>query len=182
MCKRLFVLFCLVILIVACQPVKEAETAEMTDEQRHAIADTIKQAYQDYIDFDDKSDPDPTSKFFVDDNDVSWMGNPGLFVHGLRILPNHEAMDAVFKPMSERRTSTNITVLKDYVSVISKEIAVYTYEGKFSVTNLEGETGSEYPVTTSVFYIKKDDGWKILHYHQSWSNTPIEVKKEDAEK
>jgi ketosteroid isomerase-like protein len=74
-----------------------------------------------------------------------------------------------------------VTVLKDYVSVISKEIAVYTYEGKFSITNLEGETGSEYPLTTSVVYTKKDDGWKILHYHHSWSDEPVEEKKEEKE-
>ena len=24
--------------------------------------------------------------------------------------------------------------------------------------------------------------WKILHYHQSWSSTPIEAEKEDTEK
>jgi ketosteroid isomerase-like protein len=185
MFKRFFVLFCLVILIVACQPAEKVETAEMTDEQRHAIADTIKQVYQDYLDFDFKSDPDAASKFFVEDNDVSWMGNPGLFAHGIWILPNHEAMDAVFKPMTERRTSTNYTIDKEYVSVISEEIAVYVFDGKYSVTNLEGETGSEYPLTTSVVYIKKDDGWKILHYHHSWSDEPIEEKteeKKEAEK
>ncbi|UCE40546.1 MAG: nuclear transport factor 2 family protein [Candidatus Aminicenantes bacterium] len=181
MCKRLFVLFCLVILIVACQPAEEAEPVEMTDAQRHEIADTIKQAYQDYLDYDWKNNPDWYSKFFVEDNEVSWMGNPGIFVHGIRILPNRSAMEAVFNPMLENRTSTNMMVLKDFVSVISDTVAVYTFEGKYSITNLEGETGPDYPYTTSVVYLKKDDGWKMLHYHQSWSNTPIKEEKEETE-
>lgn len=182
MCKRFFVLFCLVILFVACQPAEEAETAEMTDEQRHEIADTIKLAYQDFINFDWKNNPDAVSKFYVEDNEVSWMGNPGIFVHGIRLLPNRAAVDDLFIRLSEGRTSTNYTILKDYVSVISEEIAVYTYEGKYSVTNLEGETGPEYPLTTSVVYLKKNGDWKMLHYHHSWSSTPIEAEKEEAEK
>ena len=182
MCKRLFVLFCFVILIVACQPTEKAKTAEMTHAQRHEIADTIKQAYQDYNNYDWKSDPDWYSKFFVEDNDVSWMGNPGIFVHGVRFLLNKEAQDAAFKSISETRTSTNITILKDYVSVISDTIAVYTYEGKYSITNILGETGPDYPLTVSVVWIKKNGDWKILHYHHSWSDTPIETEEEEAEK
>jgi hypothetical protein len=70
-------------------------------------------------------------------------------------------------------------VNKDYIAVMSRDHVVYVTEGSYSITNLEGETGPEYPWTSTAVWVNKEGEWKILHYHQSWSNTPIKTEGEE---
>jgi len=177
--KKLFTILPMVLVLCftfSCQ--KQTETLELTDAQRQEIADIIKSRNQELTDLDWKNEYEKGKSFWVDDKDASWMGNPGLFVQGIRILPDWEAMDALFDPMNERRSSTNFTINKAYISVLTDKQAVYVVEGKFSVTNLEGETGPEYPWTATSVWINQSSEWKILHYHQSWSDTPIKTEEE----
>lgn len=177
--KRILVLFCLAALMISCQP---KEIPEMTDMERQEIADIIKQKNQESLALNQSMDEgvyDKWMAFWLDTDDASWLGNPGAFVQGIRVIPTLEAMEKYFKPMLKSRSSTNFTVNKDYISVMSRDHTVSVLEGSFSVTNLEGETGPEYPWTSTAVWVKKDGEWKILHLHQSWSNTPIKTEEEE---
>lgn len=185
MCKRLFVLFCLVILIVACQPTEKAETAEMTGEQRQAIAAEIRQINQEFFDLNMLMDEEKYNKgltFWADSDDPAWMGNPAIFVNRTSIITTNEAFDEFWRPLIGTRGITNFTMGTDCVAVLSPDLAIHVYDAKYSITNLEGETGPEYPMTATSVFVKKDGEWKILHHHQSWSETPIETEKEEPEK
>jgi hypothetical protein len=181
MLKRFLILFCLAALMISCQP---TETPEMTDAERQEIADIIKQKNQEILALNESMDEEAFDKMmdsWLDTDDESWLGNPGAFVQGIRIIPTLEAMEKFFRPMTKSRSSTNFMVNKDYISVMSKNHAVYVVEGKYSITNLEGETGPEYPWTSTAVWVNKNGEWKTLHYHQSWSNTPIETEEKEEE-
>jgi hypothetical protein len=179
MLKRFLILFCLAALMISCQP---KEMPEMTDMERQEIADIIKQKSQESLALNESMDEEVYDKwmdFWLDTDDASWLGNPGAFVQGIRVIPTLEAMDKFFRPLTKSRSSTNFTVNKDYISVLSRDHAVYVTEGSYSVTNLDGETGPEYPWTSTAVWVNKDGEWKMLHYHQSWSDTPIETEEEE---
>ena len=188
MCKRLFVLFCLVILIVACQPAEETETVEtpgLTDVQRQEIAAEIRQIEQELFDMNTLLDEENYNKgmsYWADSDTPEWMGNPAIFVNRTKIITTNEALDEYFRPSIGTRGGTNFTLGTDSVAVLSPDLAIHVYDAKYSITNLEGETGPEYPMAATAVFVKKDGEWKILHYHQSWSSTPVEAEKEEAEK
>jgi hypothetical protein len=179
MMRRLLVLFCLAVLMISCQP---KEVPEMTDAERQEIADIIKQKNQESLALNESMGEEAYEKmmsFWLDTDDPSWLGNPGAFVQGIRVVPTLEAIDKFFRPMLKSRTSTNFTVNKDYISVMSREHVVYVVEGSYSITNLEGETGPEYPWTATSVWVNKEGEWKMLHYHQSWRTTPIKTEEEE---
>ena len=75
MFKQFFVLFCLVALIIACQP---TETPELTDAQHQAIADEIRQKTQEMWDLAREFNEESFNKmmdFVVESDEESWMGN-----------------------------------------------------------------------------------------------------------
>jgi len=179
MLKRFLILFCLVVLIIACQT---TEIPKLTDVEHQEIADIIKQKSQELLKLNASFNEENFNKmmgYMVETDDVSWMGNPGVFVQGIKVIPTLEDLDTYFRPMLGTRSSTNFTVIKDYISVMSENHAVYVKEGKYSVTNLEGETGPEYPWTSTEVWLNKNGEWKILHYHESWSDTPIKTEEDE---
>lgn len=183
MFKQFFVLFCLVVLIIACQP---TETPELTEAQRQVIVDEIKQKTQEIFDLALLSNEENFNKlmtYWVESNDELWMGNPGLFVNRTEIVPTKEAFVEYWKPSIGSRLRTNYKIGKEYFAVLSADHVVHAYEAKYSITNLQGETGPEYPMAVTAVWINKNGDWKILHYHQSWRTDIQETQTEkEAEK
>jgi len=153
------------VLLLACQT---SERAELTDAQRQEVADVIKQKTQEMLSLTKSEDFDKGMAFWNEDGDPSWVGNSGVMVHMTEILPTKESIETSFRPMTQSRTSTNYKINHEYVAVLSLTHAVHVYEGTFSVTDNDGNTGEEYPITATTVWILKDGEWKILHFHQSW--------------
>ena len=159
MCKRLFVLFCLVVLIVACQPAEEVETPGLTDVQRQEIAAEIRQIEQELFDLNTLLDEENYNKGmsnWADSDTLEWMGNPAIFVNRTKIITTNEALDEYFRPSLGTRGGTNYALGTDCIAVLSPDLAVHVYDAKYSIINLEGETGPEYPMAaTAVFVTEK---------------------------
>jgi ketosteroid isomerase-like protein len=175
MFKQFVVFFSLALLLIACQP---SEDLVMTNAERQEIATAVKERSNEMLEMNMKDEFDRALTFWADSSDESWMGNPGLMVQGIYVIPDKESFEKAFRPMSENRTSTNFTIAKDYTSVVSADCAIYVTQGTYSITNLEGETGPEYPWTSTAVWVKRDGEWKILHYHQSWRDYPVETEEE----
>lgn len=179
MFKQFFVLLCLIILTIACQP---TETPELTQAQRLEIADSVRQKNQEMMEIAALSNEESFNKgmaYWVESSDELWMGNPGIFVNRTEIIPTKEGIIEDYKPMIGTRARTNYTIGNEYFAVLSADHVVHVYEAKYSITDLEGETGPEYPMTATAVWVKRDGDWKILHYHQSWRTDIEETEAEE---
>jgi len=182
MFKQFFILFCLVVLIIACQP---TEIPELTDAQRQAIANEIRQIYQDMMEEAKNINEEIFNKWldlWVESNDESWLGNPALWVSRLQIIPTKEEIEKLWRPILGRRASEEREMTDDYVAVLSPNHAIHVLKAKSILTDSEGNT-TENLMTATTVYVKRNGEWKILHYHQSWRPDIQETQTEkEAEK
>ena len=155
-------------LLCACQ--KEVPK-EMTLEERQKIAEEIRQHQYKWTNSLEVFNME-TFKSFVDEmvpgDDEVWMGNPAMWLNELTFYPNNEVISETWQPAIENRSSTIFIVEKDYVGVVSPEYAVYVATGAFSVTDKEGNNTGDIPMTSTSVYVKKNNKWKVLHWHNSW--------------
>lgn len=168
--KRLLLIMGLIALTWACQTTGEKE---MTIEQRQEVANTIKQQFQKWTDLlkdHNQENFDKVMYDYVESNDEAWMDNPAFFLNMMTLLPTKEKIDEVFRPIIEVRSSSNYKIDEDYVAVISAECAVYVFEGTFSITDKDGNTGDDIPMSGTYVYVLRNGEWKFLHTHQSWQD------------
>ena len=182
MFKQFFIIFCLVVLIISCQP---TEIPELTDAQRQAIANEIRQIYQDMMERAKNINEETFNKgleMVVESNDESWLGNPAIWVSRLQIIPTKEEMDKLWRPIIGRRASDEREMMDDYVAVLSPNHAIHVLKAKSILTSREGNI-IENLMTATTVYVKRNGEWKILHYHQSFMRAPQETQTEkEAEK
>jgi ketosteroid isomerase-like protein len=112
------------------------------------------------------------------DAESYYMMEPALLSQGYSIVSGMEELQRFFEPSNWNRQSTNISTSMRTVAVLSPESAVHVADGRFSITSIEGETGPERVMTMTSVWAKEDDGWKVVHWHQSWNRDPIEPEAE----
>jgi len=179
MFKQFFILFCLVVLIIACQP---TEIPELTDAQRQTIETEIRQIYQHTMQEAKNMNEENFNKWLdllVETNDESWLGNPALWVNRLQIIPTKEEIEKFWRPIMARRISEEREMTDDYVAVLSPNHAIHVLKAKSIITEPEGNIWENLMTATTV-YVKRNGDWKILHYHQSWR--PETKEEKEAEK
>ena len=159
------------LLVAACQ----APPAEMTVGERQAIADELHQLNLQLNRLGETNDLEGMLEYWVADPSAYFVGDPASFLQGVRLLHSKAEIQEFFGPMQRARSSTNLSVLNDHVAVLSPTLAIQVLEQKYSVTDTLGNTGPEYPETATTVWVKEDGAWKMLHFHQSWSTTPIET-------
>ena len=165
--KNLLTLFALILLVgTSCQ-----EKKELTDIQRKEIADTIRNRTQDwinkYMDFNHEN-LDMFIDFFVENDEASWMDNPALWVANLNIMSTKEKIEEIWRPLVDERSSHDLEIVKDYITVLSADQAIHVFKANFWITDAEGNTGEEHTCVITNVYVRKNDVWKILHHHQSY--------------
>jgi uncharacterized protein (TIGR02246 family) len=146
----------------------------MTEADRQAIADELHQLNLALNEMGETGDVDGMVAYWVEDPSAYFVGDPALFLQSIRLLPTKDAMREFFAPMQASRSGTKFTVLKDHVAVLSPDLAVQVVEHTFSVIDTLGNAGPEYPQTSTAVWVRENGEWKMLHFHQSWSTTPIE--------
>jgi len=168
MCKRLFFILGLIILISACQPTGKKE---LTDIQRQEIADTIRKCTQEWLNtFKDVNHEnlDMFLDFFVESDEASWMNNPALWVGNLNIQSTKEKTEELWRPIVDERSSHDIKLIEDYIAVLSADHAIHVFKANYWITDTEGNTSKEHTSVITNVYVRKNDVWKILHHHQSY--------------
>lgn len=166
--KQLLLIMGLVAMTWACQTTGEKE---MTIEQRQEVANTIKQQFQKLTDLWKNNNQENFEKWmyeWIESNDETWMNNPALWLNMLNLLPTKEAVYEAWKPGPDSRSGSNFNIEKDYVAVLSPEHAVYVFEGTFSITDKDGNTGDDIPMSGTYVYVLRNGVWKLLHIHHSW--------------
>lgn len=165
------------LLIAACQAPPPPEP-EFTDADRQAIASEIERLSGEMLELTGPEDFEAQLAYWSPSAESYFVTEPALLAQGVRIITTMQSLREFFDPAGWNRQSTNFTVLATRVAVPSPVNAVQVLEGHYSVTNMEGETGPEYPWSATAVWVKEDGGWKLLHFHQSWTNTPIESETE----
>ncbi|MBT8397628.1 MAG: SnoaL-like domain-containing protein [Gemmatimonadetes bacterium] len=164
-------------LAVACQAPPPPEP-EFTDADRQAIAGEIESLGVDMLALGSVQDHDAMLAFWSTEADSYFSSEPAVFAQGVQILSTMQEFREYFDPSGWNRQSTNFTVLSNRVAVLSPESAVQVVGGSYSVTDTEGETGPEYPMSMTGVWVKEGTTWKVVHWHQSWTDTPIEEETE----
>jgi ketosteroid isomerase-like protein len=170
---RALAAFACLLLVAACQAPPPPEP-EFTDADRQAIATELERLNGEFLKLNRPEDTDASFAMWSPVADSYFVTEPALFAQSFRIIAGMQDLREFFDPSNWNRQSTNITALSTSVAVLSPESAVHVTAGHYSITNMEGETGPEYPMSMTGVWVKEDGGWKLVHWHQSWSTTPIE--------
>ena len=168
---RAIAAFVSLVLVSACQA---PPPPEMTDADRQTIAEELRQLSLLLNEFGAENDMDGILQLWVEDPGAYFVGEQAVFLQSVRLLPTKDAMMEFFTPMQTSRGGTRFTVLNDYVAVLSSDLAIQVLEQKYSVIDTLGIAGPEYPESATTVWVREGVDWKILHFHQSWSDEPIE--------
>ncbi len=136
-----------------------------TDQE--GIVQEIQEACQGWIDAWDRNDLDAAMGYFKEG--VESHGAPGLFLNNLIVYGTVEEVRSAFGPALERRTSSKMMPEEESIMVITNDHAVQAFWGKWNVTDTDGVTTPDYPMSATLVWVRHPDGWKIMHFHQSWT-------------
>jgi ketosteroid isomerase-like protein len=159
----------LLLLVAACQ----GAPPEAPPLDRQATADEVRQAFDAWLATGPSNDLEAGTQFFLDDVSGYYVGDPALFINNVTIYPTKARVLEVFEPSMANRSATHYMQENSSFVVLTADAVVQAYRGTYNVTNLDGETGPDYPMTASILWVRHAGVWKIAHYHQSWS-TDIE--------
>lgn len=165
--SNLLTLFVLILLVGnSCQ-----EKIALTNDQREEIADIIRNRSQEWLNTIkeyNQENLDVFLDFFVENDEASWMNNPALWVSNLDILPTREKLEEFWRPEIDKRSSHDIKIVKDFITVLSADQAIHVFKANYRITDAEGNVGEEHTCVITNVYVRKNGQWKILHHHQSY--------------
>ena len=166
--KRTILFSIVIILISACQ---REVPKEMTPEDREKVATEIREHQKKMRSLFEVSSVENFTTWMNDmvaGDDEVWIDNPAMWLNLLDLYPNNEDIHSVWDPVIDQRSGTMIKVDKDYVAVLSPKHAVYISEGKFTISDKQGNTSDEMPLSGTFIYVKRNNEWKVVHIHYSW--------------
>ena len=143
--------------------------SEMTEADRQDVVGEVQRTFDAWIATGPTNDLDAAMGFFLDDASAEFLGEPVVFVNRLRAYATKAEIVEAFEPAIAGRSGTNYTTTNNSFAVLSRDAVMQAYEGTYSITNLEGVSGADYPLTVTILWVRRDRAWKILHLHQSWS-------------
>ncbi len=140
----------LAFLVTACQPA----TTELTEEQKVAIEEEVRQVHADMGDAWSANDFDGWRSFFADD--LRWGMPPVPFFTMADMEPGVRAL------MSETRETTSEDDL--FVRVLGPDAAVVGLTSHATVVDVNGVSRNEETAMTLV-WARVDGVWKVVHGH-----------------
>lgn len=165
--KKLLIFLAAFALLASCQ----TQDTEITVEEQQEIVDILKAQFQFGIDSMAQNTKENFESFlqqWVETDDKAWVGEPAFWFNLMYLYPDKEAIMKSWDPSRISRQSTNMKIEEDYYAVISKECALHVYKGTFSITDKEGVTGPDIPMSGTSVMVLRDGEWKLLHRHLSW--------------
>lgn len=157
--------------LASCAPPPEPE---FTDADKQAIVAEIEGLLDEINAGGAEGDFQRIMVHYSSQSALHFVGEPALFVHGMRILPDRDATEEFFGPMMDSRTAQKNTVMDSRIAVLSRDHALQVTRIHYSIVNSEGVEGPTYPLVATTMWAKEDGVWKIMHFNQTWDTTPLE--------
>jgi len=169
---RAFPAVAVLFLTSACQAPPPPET-DFTPADREAVAEEVRQASEAWIDAWARNDIDAAMAALVHDLDAYYVGDPGMFLNNLAFVPDAEGVEVGFASAREDRSATGIFPSEESIAVLSRDHAVQVWVAEWNVTDAQGVTTPNYPLTASLVWVRQDGIWRILHWHHTWNQNPV---------
>lgn len=151
--------------LAACQ----GPPPEMTDADRQTVADEVRQASEQWVAAWARNDIDAATAVLVDDPGAYFVGVPGVWVNNLDFVPTVEKVRAAWDREKAARSASRVFPSEESIAVLSQDHAVQVLVGEWNVTDADGVTTPNYPLTITLVWVRQGGGWRILHWHQSWT-------------
>ena len=88
--------------------------------------------------------------------------------NGVFFATRQEALERVRENLRPGNRRIHYQWNRQYVTVLSPEVALLTAEGTVAATGVSGETVMT-PLAQTIVFVRKGGNWKVLHAHQSTS-------------
>lgn len=165
--RLLYLLLGIVFIACACQ----TET-ELTDADKDAIVQSVKQASEEYWSIWSSTYDDQTysefMKFYDINTDEMWQTEPVAVIINKNITYKQEESLAVAKSGFEERISTPTNIMKAHYSVLSDEKVLEVLEGDLTVIMKDSSVMGPLKFKMSNIWAKVDGEWKIQFLHNSF--------------
>ena len=156
--KCFCVLFLLQFVFFGCQ----APPTALTESQKAAIADTVRQIALEFKKGINNLDADSQFQRFTDDSDFTWAAN------GYLLPPKNSLLSAVRQSYAGYRQATfDWDTLR--ISVLGSDAAVLTGAGHHTIIDKAGKTTNTLLVATYAF-ARRQGAWKVIHGHFSYAS------------
>jgi uncharacterized protein (TIGR02246 family) len=141
--------------LAACQPA----TTELTEEQKAAIADTVRQLSTDYLASVSTLDADTVMAFHIDSDEFAWSIDSELSLE-------FEAVKASAAAKYAALVAARVSLDTVRVAVLGPDAAVLSGAGAAFVT---GPAGQEMKLLLAVTFVaaRRDGRWVLLQGHSS---------------
>ena len=169
--RRIFLVAVLLLPLVSCAPPPEPE---FTSADKAAIVAEIEGIVSELNARAAQGDFEGFMSRFTANPELYFVGEPGLFVQGMQLIPDKPAMDQFFSSMLESRNAQRNTLLDSRIAVLSPNHALQYARHTYSIVNSEGVEGPTYPLASTTMWVKEEGVWKIVHYNHTWSTTPVD--------
>ena len=144
----------------ACQPA----TMELTEEQKAAIADTVRQLQLGHYAAAERQDVTALVDNFAEDAVVASNG----------VLMGHDEFAAFAANLHGGIQALAMTVHDTHIDVLALDVAVVTVLASAKITDTAGVVVAEQmPVAHTHVWVRRNGSWKTLHGHESFA-TPMQ--------
>ena len=165
--KKLLLILGVFALLASCQ----TKQNDITPEEQEEIAKIIRSNVQFMVDsltLNNQATFEKQLETWAETNDKAWVGEPAMWLNMMYLFPSKESIRETWDPSRVSRQKTNMKIDEDYIAVLSRESALYVFKGVFSITDKDGITGVEIPMSGTYVFVLRDGEWKTIHNHQSW--------------
>lgn len=161
----------LVVAVALTLPACQTGPAELTEARRQAIADSVRQVLDEWDAAFREGDSGRLFEFWMDDDDLAsyFVGDPALMVSQLSVFATPDAMREAFAAAIEARRKQFTTYDDDYLAVLSEDAVLYAFVGTYAFGDTLGNVTDPLPMSASMIWVRTDEGWEIVHYHQSFN-------------
>jgi hypothetical protein len=155
--------------VLACQTTE----APLTDAERQAIADTIRQINAASLELFEQPTTresfDRNLELWIDDEADWYVGTPAVWISNVGISNTVEELIELWEPTIGTRMGQRSIINNEHFAVLSRESVLHVFEAEFAIKDEDGNFGALAPWVVTQLWQRTDEGWKVLHYHQSWA-------------
>ncbi|MGA7297098.1 MAG: nuclear transport factor 2 family protein [Rhodanobacteraceae bacterium] len=136
------------------------EPDALTTTERTAIADEVSQAGEDFETAAERLDPDLLKSYVYKSPEFAFLTPDGQY------LDYSEASQLWSQFVSGFASQSN-SMRHSHVTVLSRDTAIYSWEGAVQLTTKDGTLLRSAPFSGTDVFRKVGDTWKIIYIHES---------------
>jgi ketosteroid isomerase-like protein len=158
--KTYFMIFVAIILIIGigCQQ----KPTMLTDVQKTEIEKQIREQWNAYLKAANGLDFDKLMTFYSTNQFIGYLGGTQY------ALFSRQAFRDTLQYWFDRRAQQKIEPTLVAIHALKPDLAVLLFSGKFATVGKNGKP-HQYEIAETLLFIKENEGWKILHEHESWT-------------